>query len=76
VRDHTFQKGDGGGYQWTRKVAQKTVSVELTPEQFHLLEKTTANYLERRKIPKRMETLSRTIHFAEAPHKARYKRLS
>jgi hypothetical protein len=76
VQDRTFRKGGGAGYQWTRKVARKTVSVALTPEQFHLLEKATTNYRELRKILKRMETLSRTILFDEAPHKARHKRLS
>jgi len=76
VQDRTFRKGGGDGYQWTRKVAGKTVSVALTAEQFQLMKKATANYRELRKIIKRMEAVSRTILFAEAPHKSRLKHLS
>ena len=76
VQDRTGRKGGGAGYQWTRKVAQKTVSVALTEEQFRLLQQATANYRQLRKTLKRMETLSRTILFASAPHTARLKRLS
>lgn len=76
VQDRTFRKGGGAGYQWSRKVAGKTVSVALTPEQYRRLKKATANYRALRKILNRMETLSRTILFAEAPHNARHKRLS
>jgi hypothetical protein len=76
VQDRTFRRGGGAGYQWTRKVAQKTVSVALTEKQFHRMKQATANYRELRKILNRMATLSRTILFAEAPHAARLKRLS
>ena len=34
VQDRTARLGGGAGYQWTRKVAQKTVTVALTAEQF------------------------------------------
>ncbi len=76
VQDRTFRQGGGAGYQWTRKVAGKTVSVALTEGQFQLMKEATANYRELRKILNRMETLSRTILFVQAPHTARRKRLS
>ena len=34
VQDRTDRKGGGVGYQWTRKVAAKTVTVALIQEQF------------------------------------------
>ncbi len=76
VQDRTHRQGGGAGYQWTRKVAQKTVSVSLTREQFQLMKEATANYQQLRKTLKQMETLSRIILFGTAPHKTRLKRLS
>ena len=76
VQDRTGRKGGGAGYQWTRKVAQKTVSVALTPEQFQRLREAVRNYRRLRKQLKEMEALSRTIIFQETPHPARQKRLS
>ena len=34
VQDRTARTGGGAGYQWTRKVAAKTVTVSLTQQQF------------------------------------------
>ena len=76
VQDRTARKGGGAGYQWTRKVAQKTVSVSLTSNQFARLRAAVANYRQLRKQLKEMEKLSRKIIFQEAPHPARQKRLS
>ena len=76
VQDRTQRKGGGAGYQWTRKVAQKTVTVSLTPEQFQRLQEAVGNYRQLRKQLKQMEALSRKIIFQEAPHPARQKRLS
>jgi hypothetical protein len=76
VQDRTARKGGGAGYQWTRKVAQKTVTVALTAEQFKRLHKAVTNYRRLRKQLKQMEMLSRKIIFQEAPHRARQKRLS
>jgi len=76
VQDRTHRKGGGAGYQWTRKVAQKTVSVALTREQFQPMKAATANYQQLRKTLKQMETLSRIILFGTAPHTARLKPLS
>jgi hypothetical protein len=76
VQDRTSRHGGGVGYQWTRKVAQKTVTVSLTLEQFLQMKQATANYRNLRQLLKRMERLSRTILFAQHPHPARHKRLS
>jgi hypothetical protein len=76
VQDRTARKGGGAGYQWTRKVAQKTVTVSLTQEQFAQLSLAVDNYRHLRKNLKEMERLSRKIIFAKAPHPDRRKRLS
>jgi len=76
VQDRTVRKGGGAGYQWTRKVARKTVTVALTPEQFARMKEAVANYRQLRRQLKQMETLSRQIIFELAPHPGRRKRLS
>src|SRR5260221_10474749 len=76
VQDRTARKGGGAGYQWTRKVAQKTVTVSLTPEQFAKMKEATANYRKLRQKLKEMEVLSRRIIFEKSPHPTRRKRLS
>jgi Family of unknown function (DUF6788) len=76
VQDRTARKGGGAGYQWTRKVAQKTVTVALTAEQFVQLRQAVNNYRRLRQDLKEMERLSRKIIFEKAPHPDRHKRLS
>ena len=76
VQDRTARKGGGAGYQWTRKVAQKTLTVSLTSEQFAQLRKAVNNYRHLRRDLKEMESLSRRIIFEKAPHHGRRKRLS
>ncbi len=76
VQDRTKRKGGGAGYQWTRKVAQKTVTVSLTREQFLKMKETTANYRKLRRQILQMETLSRSIIFQNTPHPSRRKNLS
>src|SRR5208283_1897812 len=76
VQDRTSRLGGGAGYQWTRKVAQKTVTVSLTSEQFTQMKKATANYRNLRQLLRRMEKLSRNILFTKYPHTARHKPLS
>jgi hypothetical protein len=76
VQDRTHRQGGGAGYQWTRKVAQKTVTVSLTKEQFAHMKAAVENYRKLRKKLKAMEKLSRTIIFQLAPHPGRTKRLS
>ena len=76
VQDRTSRRGRGVGYQWTRKVAQKTVTVSLTSEQFLDMKEATANYRHLRQLLKQMERVSRKILFEQHPHPARHKRLS
>ena len=76
VQDRSARKGGGAGYQWTRKVAQKTVTVSLTPEQFVQMKQATTNYRKLRHQIKQMEALSRSIIFQKAPHPSRRKKLS
>lgn len=76
VLDRTARQDGGAGYQWTRKVAAKTVTVSLTQEQFAQMKQAVANYRKLRQLLKRMEKLSRSIIFQSAPHPNRRKRLS
>lgn len=76
VQDRTDRQGGGAGYQWTRKVAGKTVTVALTPEQFTQMRQAVANYQDLRILLKKLEKLSRSIIFQDAPHPTRRKTLS
>ena len=76
VQDRTGRVGGGAGYQWTRKVTQKTITVALTQEQFKLLRQATLNYRQARQLLHQMETLSRKIIFLKSPHPSRRKRLN
>jgi hypothetical protein len=76
VQDRTARQGGGAGYQWTRKVAAKTVTVSLTQEQFALMKQAVVSYRKLRRLLKQMEKLSRIIIFQSNPHPSRRKRLS
>ena len=76
VQDRTARKGGGAGYQWTRKVAQKTITVSLTAEQFAKMKEAITNYRKLRQQLKQMEKLSRGIIFQNTPHPSRHKQLS
>jgi hypothetical protein len=64
------------GYQWTRKVDQKTVSVSLSRSQFVALRQAVANERKLWKTVQTMERLSRKIIFASTSDTRRRKRLS
>jgi hypothetical protein len=76
VQDRTARKGGGVGYQWTRKVAAKTVTVALTQEQFRKMRQAVGNYRQLRLLLKEMEKISRSMIFQTTPHTARRKKLS
>jgi hypothetical protein len=76
VQDRTGRQGGGAGYQWTRKVAGKTVTVSLTAEQFAKMKQAVANYRMLRRQLNQLETLSRQIIFQSTPHPSRRKCLS
>jgi hypothetical protein len=76
VLDRSRLRHPRSGYQWTRKVAQKTVTLALSPEQFKAVRKAIEN---RRKLAKtltKMEKLSRRILFSSLPDTNRRKPLS
>lgn len=76
VQDRTGRMGGGAGYQWTRKVAGKTVTVALTLEEFKLMKEAIANKRQLTRIIAQMEKQSREAIFTAAPHHGRRKRLS
>jgi hypothetical protein len=76
VQDRSQRRGGGAGYQWTRKVDQKTITVALTPEQFAKMKEAVASYRTLRRQLKQLEQLSRRIIFQSTPHPGRRKRLS
>jgi hypothetical protein len=76
VQDRTARRGGGAGYQWTRKVDQKTVTVSLTVEQFKQMKEAVGNYRRLRRQLRELENLSRRIIFQSSPHPSRRKRLS
>jgi hypothetical protein len=76
VQDRTRRRGGGAGYQWTRKVDQKTVTVALTSEQFGQMKAAVGNYRRLRRQLRDLEQLSRRIIFQGTPHPRRRKHLS
>ena len=76
VQDRTARKGGGAGYQWTRKVAGKTVTVSLTSEQFAKMKEAVGNYRQLRRQLRKMENLSRRMIFRSYPHSHRRKNLT
>lgn len=76
VQDRTARHGGGAGYQWTRKVDPKTVTVSLTSEQFGKMKEAVGNYRRLRRELRGLEKLSRRIIFQSLPHPRRRKQLS
>ena len=75
VLDRSTLKSARSGYQWTRKVAKKTITVSLSPEQFQSLKQAIENERQLWKTIAQMERLSRQIIFETAPDTRRRKRL-
>ena len=76
VLDRSRLRPPRSGYQWTRKVAGKTITVALTGQQFAALSQAVANERNLWKTIRKMESLSRRILFENQPHTHRRKRLS
>ena len=76
VLDRSQLRPPRSGYQWTRKVAGKTITVALSLEQFHLLKEAVENERRLWETVRQMERLSRKILFETVPHTRRRKRLS
>jgi len=64
------------GYQWTRKVARKTVTLALSPEQFQAVRKAIDNRRKLAKTLRKMESISRRILFNSLPDTRRRKPLN
>src|SRR5437867_13360921 len=75
VLDRSTLKTPRSGYQWTRKVARKTITVALSPEQFHSLRIAIQNRRNLQKTIAKMEKLSRQILFSTLPDTHRRKLL-
>jgi hypothetical protein len=76
VQQRSVAASGRSGYQWTRKVAQKTVSVALSQAQFEAMQEAVTNERKLWKIIQEMERVSRRIIFISAPDTRRRKRLS
>jgi hypothetical protein len=76
VLDRSTLKSGRSGYQWTRKVTQKTITVALSREQFQFLKQAIHNERGLWKTIHQMERLSRQILFATVPDAHRRKRLA
>jgi hypothetical protein len=75
VQDRT-RRPSGAGYQWTRKVAGKTITVALTAQQFRVMKEAIANHRQLRRDLAELERISRRILFRTSPHPARRKSLT
>src|SRR6266404_3076116 len=75
VVDRSRLRNPRSGYQWTRKLARKTVTVALSRQQFQALRKAIRNRRTLASAIQRMEKLSRQILFATAPDTRRRKPL-
>ncbi len=76
VVDRSTLRHPRSGYQWTRKVAQKTVTVALSREQFQAVAKAIENRRRLARTLTKMESLSRRILFTSLPDTHRRKRLN
>jgi hypothetical protein len=75
VLDRSTLKPPRSGYQWTRKVARKTITVSLSAEQFQALKRAVENERRLWKTIQQMEKVSRQILFGILPDTRRRKRL-
>jgi hypothetical protein len=64
------------GYQWTRKVKGKTITVALSAEEYKAFRQAIENERQLWKTIRQMEQISRRILFQNRPQKGRGKRLS
>jgi hypothetical protein len=75
VLDRSTLRSPRSGYQWTRKLARKTITLALSPEQFHSLGEAIQNRRKLQKTIAKMERLSRQILFKSLPDTHRRKPL-
>jgi hypothetical protein len=75
VVDRSTLRQRRSGYQWTRKVARKTITVALSAEQFRALSQAIINRRKLQRTIAKMEKLSRQILFETLPDTRRRKAL-
>jgi len=75
VLDRSTLRPPRSGYQWTRKLARKTITLALSPQQFDFLRKAIENRRRLQKTIDAMEKLSRQILFQTLPDTRRLKPL-
>ena len=75
VLDRSTLRPPRSGYQWTRKVARKTATVALSPEQYQSMREAIENHRTLRRTIAKMEKLSRQILFKTLPDTRRRKPL-
>jgi len=75
VVDRARLKPPRTGFQWTRKIGQKTVTIALSAEQFQAMKQAIQNRRRLRKTVRTMEVLSRQILFATTRDTRRFKPL-
>jgi len=75
VVDRATLRPPRSGYQWTRKVAQKTITLALSPEQFQAVRNAIDNRRQLAKTLTKMENISRQILFNSLPDTRRRKPL-
>jgi hypothetical protein len=76
ILDRASLKPPRSGYQWTRKVGRKTITVALSAEQFERMQAAIQNGRRLRKTIRAMESLSRQILFATTRDTRRFKPLT
>ena len=76
VLERSVATSGRSGYQWTRKVAQKTITVSLSQEQFKALKEAVQNERKLWQTIQQMEKVSRRILFASLPDTRRRKPLA
>ena len=75
VLDRARLKPPRSGFQWTRKVGQKTVTIALSADQFQAMKQAIQNGRQLRKTIHAMEALSRRILFSTMPDTRRFRPL-
>ena len=75
VVDRSKLRPPRSGYQWTRKVKGKTITVALSQSEFEALAQAIANERRLNQTIRQMEQISRRILFTERPQSAQRKPL-
>jgi len=73
VLDRSTLRPPRSGYQWTRKLARKTITIALSPQQFQFLRQAIKNRRRLQETVAQMEKLTRQILFQTLPDTRRLK---